>query len=313
MLGEKIYIGNKEIARAYHKGKVVYPNPVKDGLVLWFDAKGRTNGDKYKNVWKDLSGNGNHGELMNFGYTEDSGWVDGGLRFDGVDDYVQLPDLVLNPDNFTFQIDNKIRAFNGDKIITENGDEWGRNLLKDSQNGVKLFSNNVHTYPILYVQHDGYSEVRRIEPYTQDMLSTFTLSFYEKQDGETYTESVEVMTKGESCHVGLSRPVATHFLLESEEWRKIYRTFEATGDGEVRVQGIYSNDIPLNQPLYYKNYKVEKGSTATPWTPAPEDITETNIINHATPFVENNTIHSLKLYNRALTDEEILQNYQAER
>lgn len=44
---------------------------------------------------------------------------------------------------------------------------------------------------------------------------------------------------------------------------------------------------------------------------APEDIIETNIINHNTPFVKNNTIHSLKLYNRALTDEEILQNYQA--
>ncbi len=57
--------------------------------------------------------------------------------------------------------------------------------------------------------------------------------------------------------------------------------------------------------------KLEKGNKATPWTPAPEDITETYIINHNTPFVENNTVHSLKLYNRALTDEEILQNYRA--
>lgn len=71
-------------------------------------------------VWKDLSGNGNDGELVNFGYTEDSGWVDGGLRFDGVDDYVQLPELNLDLNNFTLQVDNKIRVFNGDKVITEN-------------------------------------------------------------------------------------------------------------------------------------------------------------------------------------------------
>ncbi len=60
-----------------------------------------------------------------------------------------------------------------------------------------------------------------------------------------------------------------------------------------------------------KNVSLVEGQIEPPWTPAPEDITETNIINHNTPFVKNNTIHSLKLYNRALTDEEILQNYQA--
>ena len=36
-----------------------------------------------KNIWRDGSGNGNDGQLMNFDYTEDSGWVDGGLKFDG--------------------------------------------------------------------------------------------------------------------------------------------------------------------------------------------------------------------------------------
>src|SRR5690606_5831498 len=69
---------------------------------------------------------------------------------------------------------------------------------------------------------------------------------------------------------------------------------------------------PFEPPkeVQFWDFKLEKGSTATPWTPAPENITETNIINHTTPFVENNTIHTLRLYNRALTDEEIMQNYQ---
>jgi|GEM_PF-5076902 len=92
---------------------------IDDSLVLWLDG---STGNNYEQTgtWKDLSGNGNDGQLMNFDFTDDSGWVDGGLKFDGVDDYVQLPDLTLNPENFTIQVDNKIRAFNGDKVITEN-------------------------------------------------------------------------------------------------------------------------------------------------------------------------------------------------
>ena len=68
---------------------------VTDGLVLYLHgACGKNN--PATRVWKDLSGNGNDGELVNFGYTEDSGWVDGGLRFDEVDDWIycgQVPEL----------------------------------------------------------------------------------------------------------------------------------------------------------------------------------------------------------------------------
>lgn len=92
---------------------------IDDSLVLWLDGSTGNNYEK-TNIWKDLSGNGNDGQLMNFGFTEDSGWGDGGLKFDGMDDYVQLPELDLDPDSFTIQVDDKIRAFNGDKVMTEN-------------------------------------------------------------------------------------------------------------------------------------------------------------------------------------------------
>ncbi len=36
----------------------------------------------------------------------------------------------------------------------------------------------------------------------------------------------------------------------------------------------------------------------------------TSTIDHNSYLVEENTIHTLRFYNRALTDEEILQNYQ---
>lgn len=67
---------------------------IDDSLVLWLDGTTGNNYDK-TGTWKDLSGNGNDGQLMNFNYDEGSGWVDGGLKFDGVDDYVEIPYLGL--------------------------------------------------------------------------------------------------------------------------------------------------------------------------------------------------------------------------
>lgn len=53
-----------------------------------------TNGDNSKgeanNVITDLSGNGNDAVAHNFAWNEESGYNGGGLKFDGVDDYVSL-------------------------------------------------------------------------------------------------------------------------------------------------------------------------------------------------------------------------------
>ena len=60
--------GSKDIPFVYKGDKLVYPNPIKDGLLLWYDFRGMTNKSKDKDIAKDLSGNGNHGQLQNFHY-----------------------------------------------------------------------------------------------------------------------------------------------------------------------------------------------------------------------------------------------------
>ena len=91
-------LGDKEIVRAYQGENVIYPTPIRDGLVLWYDFKGKKNTDAIKNIAEDLSGNGNNGELQNFGYTEGSGYNQG-LEFDGIDDRVNT--------NLVFDISDK--------------------------------------------------------------------------------------------------------------------------------------------------------------------------------------------------------------
>ena len=85
---DELRVGENKPAFIYEGSELVYPNPVKDGLVLWYDFSGRTNTDGQRGIAEDLSGNGNHGTLQNFNYTTESGYEKNKLLFDGVDDYV---------------------------------------------------------------------------------------------------------------------------------------------------------------------------------------------------------------------------------
>ena len=82
----QVKLGDKNIPFIYQGNELLYPNPVKDGLVLWYDFKGMKNSDVGKGIVTDLSGKGYNSTLQNFAYTSGSGYNDG-LKFDGVDDY----------------------------------------------------------------------------------------------------------------------------------------------------------------------------------------------------------------------------------
>lgn len=60
---------------------------IKDGLIGYYTGRGRSNTDENKNILPDLSGNGNDLENKNFAYTADSGYGDGYIQYDGIDDY----------------------------------------------------------------------------------------------------------------------------------------------------------------------------------------------------------------------------------
>ena len=87
---DELRVGDGKPAFIYEGSELVYPNPVKDGLVLWYDFSGRTNTDGQRGIAEDLSGNGNHGTLQNFNYTTESGYEKNKLLFDGVDDEIAI-------------------------------------------------------------------------------------------------------------------------------------------------------------------------------------------------------------------------------
>ena len=71
---------------------------IKDGLIGYYTGRGRSNTDENKNILPDLSGNGNNLENKNFAYTPDSGYGDGYIQYDGVDDFSSVEKAMTNID-----------------------------------------------------------------------------------------------------------------------------------------------------------------------------------------------------------------------
>ena len=61
-------------------------------LVLFTSSAGITNESANKDIWQDLSGNGNNLALKNFSFNDSSGWVNGGLKCNGTTNYLALVD-----------------------------------------------------------------------------------------------------------------------------------------------------------------------------------------------------------------------------
>ena len=107
-------VDGKEVIYSMKDRKIVYPEIPTEGLVCYLDARGKTNTDKHKGTLIDLSGNGNHGTLLNFNFTEESGYVKGlssgtsGLQFDGVDDWVSIPQSTIKTGETTIFLKNII-------------------------------------------------------------------------------------------------------------------------------------------------------------------------------------------------------------
>ena len=108
-------IDGKEVLYTIQNGKIVDPNIPTDGLVCYLDTRGKNNTDKHKGTLLDLSGNGNHGTLENFNFTESSGYVKdissgyAGLNFDGIDDDLLISTSYIAGDPFTQFIDFEIK------------------------------------------------------------------------------------------------------------------------------------------------------------------------------------------------------------
>jgi hypothetical protein len=211
------------------------PNSITDGLVLYLDAANTKSYPGTGTTWKDLSGNGNNGTLVNgVGYNSNNL---GSLSFDGVNDYINCGNnssLSFNFENFHLSL--------WIKTSSTSGADWMGVIAKYSTTGIWIQLNPSNRYV-------GFG-----------------------WDGSNYMLSSTTVASGTWRYVSCQR---TSF----------------TG-GEIYVDRnlvMSSSSLP--------NKTSDSGTQL--------DVGRINISNR----YFNGNIAQVSIYNRALTAQEVLQNY----
>lgn len=136
---DELRVGDSKPAFIYEGNEIVYPNPVKDGLVLWYDFSGRTNADGQRGIAEDLSGNGNHGTLQNFNFTPESGYDKNKLLFDGVDDRIENNTISWGQQSISASFVFKLNSLDNYLIsIMQMGTGTGRLWLRFTRTSLSL-------------------------------------------------------------------------------------------------------------------------------------------------------------------------------
>ena len=240
---DELRVGDGKPAFIYEGNELVYPNLVKDGLVLWYDFSGRTNADGQRGIAEDLSGNGNHGTLQNFNFTPGSGYDKNELLFDGVDDSI----VKLNLEEIPHKM-NEISI--GFTLSNANLISHNRNVFEISGSGsftgIRLESNET-SFNTLWTGQE-----------TNRVSGSF------KHSLESVKTRLDIILSGELADVYINGVFQFNFqgMLTPESTYWNLNIFERGNSAQKFKGGLHSFSIynrPLTPEEIAHNYAIEKG------------------------------------------------------
>jgi hypothetical protein len=200
----------------------------------------------------------------------------------------------------------------------------GRNLVSQS----KLISNvNKGAWSVSDTGNEGFKKLEIVTtstewlecqipvyPYINTLTSKLTISF------EYYESNAGILAFSFGAYNGSTRVkeitnvvVSTGFkLLASEPWKRVSYTFDPTSVNEIasatRYQIQFKKQTGKTGTVYVRKPKLEIGTVATDWSPAPEDVTTdiTQAKNDAITSA-NNTLNTTiaNYYTKTQTDSQI--------
>lgn len=174
---------------------------IREGLIGYYTGRGRSNTDENKNILPDLSGNGNNLENKNFAYTPDSGYGDGYIQYDGVDDFSYIEPLPTNVKTIQFVLSelqdypNNANKYNGG-IYQSNVDgadrTFGliRNRITSSQIGYISSYLNGNLVPNMDINNQKQINVVSLLSDKYEFNKNFTLGSILKSKNYTIKERV---------------------------------------------------------------------------------------------------------------------------
>lgn len=179
-------IGDMGVPFIYQGEELIYPEYVKDGLVLHYDFSGMTNNDASKDIARDLSGNGNHGTLQNFNFTPESGYDKNKLLFDGVDDQIVKKEFPIDYSNTTDEIVfkfNFIPEVSYQTLLTRQS-MWSYGLVTSNNRirSVLLLVDGTRVSSGVGIQHGDIVHVARAIDYAQRKVSLYLNGNLVKED-----------------------------------------------------------------------------------------------------------------------------------
>ena len=153
-----------------------------------------------------------------------------------------------------------------DKVFSNGMQVYSRNLLKGTRTPNSLTGSNIlnQVVPLYYfgngknVQNQGLSVGDTLTCEFDWTVSNPTSGlFYVQLNGTNWqklSQNISITSENKSGHSKLSFVVDVSFLA-----------------GVATATRLRADYLPTNSVLTISNVKFAKGSTATPWTPAPED------------------------------------------
>lgn len=174
-------------------------------------------------------------------------------------------------------INEKVCVVDGvavDKVFSDGRQVYGRNLLtgtRDWQGDWKrlsLWSVNEETYKGLTVRSCSVAWKSLGQYYDVTPNTTYDFNFYAKAfEASNFLNIFTLSSENWSSPV-VSPPVFKNQAIATE-WQRYSVTFTTKSGGAIYPSVCSSKD---GAKIYVAGYKLEKGSVATPWTPAPEDV-----------------------------------------
>jgi len=203
-----------------------------------------------------------------------------GLALDDVQiKTIELNSLLVGSDDF--EIGTAPMDMVKVELVEDTGD-WGRNLFigsisltdtnhwgtKGSVSATDEYYMGSRIYRVNSAWGNKTYKLDTLENIEQD--ADYTVSVYIKKDFDT------TVSNGSIYAFGLRRDIEVCRLEDlTTEWKRF--SFMTKGANILNSTDPYGLRLELTVPtpagtyVYFAGYKLEKGSIATPWTPAPED------------------------------------------
>lgn len=174
-------------------------------------------------------------------------------------------------------INGKVCVVNGtpvDKVFSDGRQVYGRNLLtgtrdwQGEQGNLSLWGPSEEKYEGLTVRYRGISWNGLGQYYNAKPNTTYTFSLYAKTSEAGNFFEIFTLDKEDWSSPVVSVPVYANQAITTE-WQRYSVTFTTKSGGAI-FPSVCSNKDGIT--IYVAGYKLEEGSVATPWTPAPEDV-----------------------------------------